>query len=557
MESGSTLESMDERRSHTTLPFVLDDSERQSREHNLLVGSMNAATKRKAGGWKSEKLSGIAITKNLNPGEKLHPKIIEGRLIWFLMEPSPFHESQGMEENLESHLCHINAMKGSFCPRDFLAEMSGDFVNNGSETSNFQEFLKEACLILSEYFPHWRKRKLKNSSITLAQFLMVEKYVDKSVKEIHKQLYVESFGDRETFIRSLVEELKKTDQAEKMMTSGRIMSVETDVFGEEDSEQNVGSQTPSDLISWTLSRFEDKTMNETTKFLKVFAEKNGMFTVGVAHARLKKTVMDNGEVFMKLPPMKKDAKIFTKMESSSHTGRGNTGAAQCSVVPFMSLEEDLRERLVQYFNLEVPNHGRVEEVPEVLDPSVMSSQDFPQFSQSQSTETLKVCNTCEFTSRSAREFEEHVGTHPKFDLCGESLKAERDLIHHFEKVHKTFSCEICQKDVRINDRSKHKKMHEVQNTFAKYLNEDYKKKSKGSKKGNSAPKLNGYTMFIKENRGETQRQNPTMKPKDVIALLATNWRNLSEEEKTLFKVRADDENKKMGVTRNEESNLEV
>ena len=130
LESGSTIESMDERRSNTTLPFVLDDSERMSREHALLVGNMNAATKRKAGGWKSEKLSGIAITKNLNPGEKLHPKIIEGRLIWFLMQPSQFHESQGMEENVESHLQHILAMKESFCPRDFLARLSRFFANN-------------------------------------------------------------------------------------------------------------------------------------------------------------------------------------------------------------------------------------------------------------------------------------------------------------------------------------------------------------------------------------------------------------------------------------------
>ena len=87
-------------------------------------------------------------------------------------------------------------------------------------------------------------------------------------------------------------------------------------------------------------------------------------------------------------------------------------------------------------------------------------------------------------------------------------------------------------------------MHEIQETFANHLNDNMGKKTKSNKKCLSTPKLNAYTMFIKERRPETQSRNPTLKPKEVIAMLAAEWRNMSEDEKDLFKVLAEEENRK-------------
>ena len=40
-----------------------------------------------------------------------------------------------------------------------------------------------------------------------------------------------------------------------------------------------------------------------------------------------------------------------------------------------------------------------------------------------------------------------------------------------------------------------------------------------------------YTMYLKEKRNQLQLTHPSLKPKEIISMLASEWRNLSELEK--------------------------
>ena len=48
---------------------------------------------------------------------------------------------------------------------------------------------------------------------------------------------------------------------------------------------------------------------------------------------------------------------------------------------------------------------------------LIPSQDFPEFYQSQTRETLLHCDLCEYMSRSKTEFEQHMLKHPSCLNC--------------------------------------------------------------------------------------------------------------------------------------------
>ena len=76
------------------------------------------------------------------------------------------------------------------------------------------------------------------------------------------------------------------------------------------------------------------------------------------------------------------------------TGRGNIGPAFCTLVPLKDLSKEVADRVLAIFNMEV-----VENVT----PQTNSSQDFP-FTQSQTEETLMVCQVCRYATREKADF---------------------------------------------------------------------------------------------------------------------------------------------------------
>ena len=83
LESGSTKESMDLKRSASTNFVLWDDVESAGgKEHGVWVGGMNGLARHTVGRGKSQKLAGTMINKNLGPNESMHPKVLELHLIF-------------------------------------------------------------------------------------------------------------------------------------------------------------------------------------------------------------------------------------------------------------------------------------------------------------------------------------------------------------------------------------------------------------------------------------------------------------------------------------------
>ena len=215
LELNSTSEYVDLYRDSTSLPLgtiilplspnlyllfsVLDDLDKEKKQTNMLVGSLNAANKYTIGRGKMQKLSGLIITKNIDPDKhKMPAKVIEGRVNWLNMRMDPEYELEEMETNMESMFEHVNSMSNTDMPRDFLASLSKHFFRvDGEKFSTYQKLQTEACLVLEQRRPHWRKRKAKSSSQFLTMFYLLEKEVIESEDEVAQKLFVEIFNSRE------------------------------------------------------------------------------------------------------------------------------------------------------------------------------------------------------------------------------------------------------------------------------------------------------------------------------------------------------------------------
>ena len=124
----------------------------------------------------------------------------------------PIYESEEMETNLESMFEHVNQMANTDIPRDFLASLSKHFFReNGEKFTTFQKFQTEACLLLEQKRPHWRKRKAKSASQFLSMFYLLEKEVKESGDQVAMSLFVEAFNSREAYIESVMAEFDETD----------------------------------------------------------------------------------------------------------------------------------------------------------------------------------------------------------------------------------------------------------------------------------------------------------------------------------------------------------
>ena len=105
-------------------------------------------------------------------------------------------------------------------PRDFLAGLSKYFFRgDGEKLSIFQKYQTEACLLLEQRRPHWRKRKVNASSQFLSIFYLLEQEVIESNDQVAKSLFVEAFHSRESYIEAVMTEFDETDKLEKKMST--------------------------------------------------------------------------------------------------------------------------------------------------------------------------------------------------------------------------------------------------------------------------------------------------------------------------------------------------
>jgi hypothetical protein len=374
--------------------------------------------------------------------------------------------------------------------------------------------------VLKSKMPSWGPRKIKSNAHIYSTFRMIEEEVKESCDSVIEQLFVEVFKDHESFVETLVENLKKVEEVEHDMIGGIKRTVsETEDFPEEPVDIN---RTIVEL----LEKFEAKDLVYTTKFFKVIY-KSSQPNLAIAHPRVQKKA---GELSYSLNfkglSLKTDCAFLTNMDADVMFGRGNTGAAFCTLIPLKDLSPEVKERILERFNMEMANDEEVGTNDQDLQ---TASQDFP-FSQSQTQDTIKVCQVCRFASRDKLELKAHMNTHHQCNTCGQFYISKKELEHHVQN-HMKIKCDICNVFVRKDALITHKFNHEKLKTFGKKV-----------KKPNLERPVTGYVLWQREERKRIVESNPDMIFTEVSSELGRLWKLVEKETKEEFKRQAKQHN---------------
>ena len=478
----------------------------------------------------------------------------------------PTYESEEMETNMENMFEHVNQMTNTDMPRDFLASLSKHFFRVGGEKfTTFQKLQTEACLLLEQRRPHWRKRKAKSASQFLSMFYIVEKEVTESEDEVAKRLFVEAFHSREAYIESVMEEFDETDKLEKKMSSGPSIKVPGFIYDDDDDtlEENTGApDTDFDFNNCVLevsNIVEDMEQVEQSKYVKLF-DKDGEFSVGIHNTRIKALAKRNSTTLTPFPAnvrgypaeVKSATKTFTKLTSTSSVGASNTSAGYCMLINIKLLTSEARSQILTVLGRDDLNDDIVslEEEGDTLseDGDLLPSQDFPNMFQSQTSDTLLHCTHCEYLSRSKVEFEQHMGVHPICSVCRKQFDNDSTLENHMIEKHPVINviCTKCSKEFSTEaELREHMKEHEIFTSFKKALDRNPKSTPKAKAKAAATPNqakkkktLNCYLIFVEEHRGKMKQENPTMSANLITKKLSEAWKKLSDEEQNRYRVKA-------------------
>ena len=513
----------------------------------MVVGSMNGASKFTKKDGEEEQLGGTIYTKNLRLGMKMPEKIVEGRNNWLLMEKDPSYKDEDMGESCMNNFDHCNEMASINMPRDILAKLTRYFIRDSdSELSFFQEAQREASEIMSSHRPHWRKRKAKSASLFLSIFFLIEKEVAESIDENVKKLFVEAFDSRDKYIESLMKHLDRVDEIEAAMAVGKPMNLpgwtcDDDVPSEVDMETAVEERLDNDvdkIVMDTLDIVDDMDEVEMSRYVKVFQK--GDISLAVQHTKLKTLAKQKNQPVPKFRSQKKSYPPFvtlktetsTRLSAVSTSGAENTKSGFCTSFIIGSLREETQDRIKLMFGLGDALPGDVDDDDMEVDPT--ASQDYPMYSQSQSSETLKVCNICNFSTRSKLDFQNHLVNHQRCQLCKKDFPTEAALDMHM-KTHKTIACAVCRSNVQENDLKSHMESHNLSENYRKGLSKS--KKDKGSKvtASNAGPRLNSYHVFCRAFREEKQKEFPQFNMLAINAMLREEWHKLTKDEKAAYK----------------------
>ena len=475
------------------------------------------------------------------------------------MRMDPDYEAEEMETNMESMFEHVNQMCGTDMPRDFLASMSRHFLReNGEKFTTFQKFQTEACLLLEQRRPHWRKRKAKSASQFLSMYYLVEQEVMESKDEVAQSLFVEAFHSREAYVESLMEEFDETDRLEKQMSSGNAMNVPGFVF-DEDDDNSVDSKTTSneefDFNNCVLEIseiIEDLNEVDKSKYVKIF-EKDGEASVGIYNTRIKALAKRKSAVLTSFPlnvksypkQIKSGTKIFTRLTATSSVGAANTQAGYCMIINMNHFSLEARSRILTVLGREdLFDEAAAIDESSSEEGDLLLSQDFPNMYQSQTSDTLLHCTLCEFMCRSKTEFESHITVHPSCEICKKQVENNPRLQEHMKENHQEErNCTKCGEQVSEREFAKHEKEHEMFESFKKSLDKSTKTpKTPKAKQNNQANKksktMNCYLVFVDQMRPTVKANNPTLTPVEITRKISEEWHKLSNDEKKIYKERA-------------------
>ena len=385
----------------------------------------------------------------------------------------------------------------------------------------YQEFHKEGSIILKSRFQAWGPRKIISNAHFYAVFRIVEQEVLEANDPVNQQLFVEIFKDREAFIEVMVDNLKKVEEVELEMTGGQKRPLE---------EEELAQDEPGDLdakIDGLLTRFEGKDIVFVSKFFKV-VYKNNKQNLAVSHNRIQKKAGDlSYNISFKGLSLKTDCASLTNLDSDQMAGRGNTGSAYCTIVPLMDLSDDTKKRVLSRFNIEIENS----ENDDLLDNA--ASQDFP-FTQSQTEDTIKICEVCRFSTRDRVELNEHMKNHFQCETCSKYFDSKNDLEHHGQN-HMKVKCDLCSKFFRIDEIAKHKNNHMKLKNFG----------SKNVMKSKARKPVTGYGLWQKEERKRITTEHPGLIFTEVNRELGKRWAKVEKTEKERWKRQAEQFNENL------------
>ena len=383
------------------------------------------------------------------------------------------------------------------------------------------EFHKEGSIILKSRMPSWGPRKIKSNAHFYSAFKMVEEEVKETNDPVIEQLFVEVFKDKDAFVETMIENLKKVEEVEIEMTGGIKRA-----FSEIDE---CAMDEPEDLdtkINELLNKFEGKDLVYTTKFFKVIS-KSGQPYLAIAHPRvLKKAGYLGYQINFKGYKFKTDCAALTNLDSEMMGGRKHKGPAFCTLVPNQDLGNESKKLIYDKFDMDITEND--EEIPG--EPS--ASQDFP-FTQSQTEETIKVCQVCRFATRDKAVLREHLESHYQCETCYQFYASRNELEHHLQN-HMKETCGECKKKVRKDEMMTHKMNHMQLKSFGKKV-----------LKQKPLKPVKGYGLWQKEERVKIVENFQEMNFNEVSSELGKRWKLVDAAGKTIWKKRAMEYNKQL------------
>ena len=292
-----------------------------------------------------------------------------------------------------------------------------------------------------------------------------------------------------------------------------------------DEMEDFGAEEPEDLntkILDLLGKFEGKDLVFITKFFKVIY-KNNEPNLAISHPRIqKKAGLLSYNLTFKGTSLRTDCAALTNLDSDIMSGRGNTGPAFCTLVPLKDLSDEVNQKVLGKFNMEIVE----QELPST------NSQDFP-FTQSQTEETLKVSQVCRFATRDKTELREHMQMHYKCDTCSQYYLTDDDLQHHVQN-HKKVECDQCSQEIRKDEMLNHKMNHLKLKSFGKKV-----VKTKVIKP------VTGYGLWQKDARKRIIEEHPDMIYTEVGRELGKRWALVGIAQRNVLKKQAEDFNKSL------------
>ena len=383
---------------------------------------------------------------------------------------------------------------------------------------------------------------------------MIEEDVEETDDEAVKALFVEAFGDRQTFFNVCVKELKKSEAIIEIHMD-RTNYVEREESHDDIEDDELVPESQEDKLNVLLDTFKDKDLVTLTKYIKVFNQANTQI-LAVAHAKVN---TDFDKLFKKLKFKPDDddvkhVKSFTKPNGEQIFGRGAMVTTCCKIFYLNKLSKKFKDAVLNIFNMEAlddNDDGRDDEGQHLA-----ASQDFPEHSQSRTTATLRICVICKYKTRITEEFEEHMSCHTKCRQCGLYFENETELRKHDGSFHATKTCEKCGKEILLLHFDKHMKAHKTEKGFSKVVHQGKVKagraKNKNDEKTNEKEKVksvSGYHHFLKIMRPIFKDENPEVTPQEMIKLLNTAW---NKEKENGRKKHWEEEAKKSVITETEE-----